>query len=66
MNKNPIHHPTQSTELAVATVCDGEFGGRTTLRQVLSQFGLHANDAQETELFDLICRSRLQKLHANC
>ncbi|MHC4525000.1 MAG: hypothetical protein ACYSU8_05630 [Planctomycetota bacterium] len=66
MNKNTIHHPTYSTEPAVASCRDGEFGGRAGLRRVLSQFGLHANDAQETELFELICRSRLQKQHANC
>lgn len=60
MDRNPEHHPTNSTEPAAAACCNGEFGGRSKLRSVLSRVGLHANTAQEDLLLELIHRSHRQ------
>ncbi|MHC4855621.1 MAG: hypothetical protein ACYS72_04375 [Planctomycetota bacterium] len=65
MNRKPEHHPAYPTESAVATCRDGEFGGRTALRRILSQLGLHADTTQEEILLELIHRSHCQKQYAH-
>jgi hypothetical protein len=63
MNRYPEHHPSYSTEFAVAACGDGELGGRAGLRQVLSRLGLHADEAQENTLLELIHESHCRKQH---
>lgn len=65
MNRKPEHHLPCPTEFAVATCRDGEFGGRTALRRILSQLGLHADTTQEDTLLELIHRSHRQKQYAH-
>lgn len=63
MNRYPEHHPHIPNEPVVASLCDDEFFGRATLRQVLSRLGLRANESQENILLELIYRSKSRKQH---
>jgi hypothetical protein len=63
MNRYPEHHPLAPVELAADLCCSGELVGRAGLRQVLSQFGLHADATQENTLLELIRESHCRKQH---
>jgi len=58
MNRYRQHHPTNTAEPAVATFCDGELGGWSDLRRILSRLGLRADEGQEKTLLELIHQSR--------
>ena len=61
MNRNPEHHPHTPTEHVAAAFCGDAFVERDSLRQLLSELGLHADSAQENTLLELIHESHSRK-----